>query len=103
MTTKVQGQLSVEERRREILNLLDRKGRVTVQELKNRFSTSAVTARSDLDALCSTGALVRCHGGGIRQLIEGPDHPLRVRENIFHDEKTRIARAAVSLLRPFET
>ena len=79
MSTKPQGQLSVEERRQAILNLLDRKGRVTVQEIKSRFSTSAVTARSDLDALSSTGALVRCHGGGIRQLTEGPDHPLRVR------------------------
>jgi|ERR1700733_6587108 len=103
MSTKPQGQLSVEERRQAILNLLDRKGRVTVQEIKSRFSTSAVTARSDLDALSSTGALVRCHGGGIRQLTEGPDHPLRVRENIFHEEKTRIARAAVSLLQPYET
>jgi len=103
MSTKPQGQLSVEERRQEILSLLDRKGRVTVQEIKSRFRTSAVTARSDLDALSSTGALVRCHGGGIRQLTEGPDHPLRVRENIFHEEKTRIARAAVALLQPYET
>jgi DeoR/GlpR family transcriptional regulator of sugar metabolism len=103
MATKAHGQLSVEERRREILHLLDLKGRVTVQEIKSRFCTSAVTARGDLDALSSTGALVRCHGGGIRQLTEGPDHPLRVRESILHEEKTRIARAAVGLLRPFET
>lgn len=95
--------LSSEERRREILQLLDQKGRITVTELKTRFGVSAVTARSDLDALSATGSLVRSHGGGIRQLTEGPDHPLRVRESIRQDEKTRIARAAVSLLRPFES
>ncbi len=95
--------LSSEERRREILHLLDQKGRITVTELKTRFGVSAVTARSDLDALSANGALVRSHGGGIRQLTEGPDHPLRVRESIRHDEKTRIARAAVALLQPFES
>lgn len=103
MASKAQPHLSVEERRREILNLLDRKGRVTVHELKSRFGVSAVTARSDLDALSSAGAIVRSHGGGIRQLTEGPDQPLRVREGIRHEEKLRIARAAVGLLKPFET
>jgi DeoR/GlpR family transcriptional regulator of sugar metabolism len=82
---------------------LERKGRVTVHELKGRFGVSAVTARSDLDALSSAGAIVRSHGGGIRQLTEGPDQPLRVRESIRNEEKARIARAAVNLLKPFET
>jgi DeoR/GlpR family transcriptional regulator of sugar metabolism len=103
MASKGPSPLSSEERRREILQLLDEKGRITVLELKNRFGVSAVTARSDLDALSASGALVRSHGGGIRQLTEGPDHPLRVRESIRHDEKTRIARAAVALLKPFES
>ena len=103
MASKPQGQLSAEERRREILDLLDRQGRVTVHELKGRFGISAVTARSDLDALSSAGVIVRSHGGGVRQLTEGPDQPLRVRESIRHEEKERIAKAAVRLLKPFET
>jgi DeoR family transcriptional regulator of aga operon len=95
--------LSAEERRREILQLLDQHGRITVNELKGRFGVSAVTARSDLDALSASGALVRSHGGGIRPLTEGPDHPLRIRESIHHEEKGRIAHAAAALLKPNDT
>jgi DeoR/GlpR family transcriptional regulator of sugar metabolism len=103
MASKGPSPLSSKERRREILQLLDQKGRITVRELRMRFGVSAVTARSDLDALSASGSLVRSHGGGIRHLTQGPDHPLRVRESIRHEEKTRIAQAAVALLKPFES
>jgi DeoR family transcriptional regulator, aga operon transcriptional repressor len=95
--------LLAEERRREIIGLLDRKGRITVEEVVSRFGVSAVTARSDLDALSETGALVRSHGGGIRPLAASPDYPLKIRESIHHDEKARIAYAALQLIRPFQT
>jgi len=95
--------LSAEERRREIVQLLDKHGRITVNELKGRFGVSAVTARSDLDALSASGALVRSHGGGIRPLTESPDHSLRIRESIHQEEKARIALAAAALLKPHDT
>ena len=95
--------MSAEERRREIVQLLDTHGRITVNELRVRFGVSAVTARSDLDALSARGALVRSHGGGIRPLIEGPDHSLRIRESIHREEKARIACAAAALLKPHQT
>lgn len=94
--------LLTEERRREIVNLLDRQGRVTVSELCKLFGISAVTARSDLDALHAGGLLVRSHGGGIRP-VAGPDYPLKVRETILHEEKQRIAQAAAELIKPFQT
>ena len=94
--------LLTEERRREIVNLLDRQGRVTVSELCKLFGISAVTARSDLDALHAGGMLVRSHGGGIRP-VAGPDYPLKVRETILHEEKQRIAQAAAGLIKPFQT
>lgn len=94
--------LLTEERRREIVNLLDKQGRVTVSELCKLFAISAVTARSDLDALHAGGLLVRSHGGGIRP-VAGPDYPLKVRETIFHEEKQRIAQAAATLIKPFQT
>ena len=43
--------LLVEERRRKILDLVNRQARVTVDELVKRFGVSAVTIRGDLDAL----------------------------------------------------
>src|SRR6185437_14237934 len=55
--------LHAEERRREIVSVLGQNGRITVEEVARLFGVSAVTARSDLDALSETGALVRSHGG----------------------------------------
>jgi DeoR/GlpR family transcriptional regulator of sugar metabolism len=95
--------LLTEERRREIAGILEQQGRITVEEVKRRFSISAVTARGDLDALSASGLLIRSHGGGIRPLDSGPDYPLKVRESMRHEEKVRIARAAVDLIRPSQT
>jgi DeoR family transcriptional regulator, aga operon transcriptional repressor len=103
MSSETQVRLLTEERRREIVNLLEKEGRVTVSELKKLFGISAVTARSDLDALNRNGLLVRSHGGGIRPLVTGPDFPLKVRETLYHEEKQRIARAALELIRPHQT
>ncbi len=95
--------LLAEERRREILGVLGQNGRVTVDELVKRFGISAVTARGDLDALSESGVLVRSHGGGIRPLTATPEHPLKVREGMHHDEKVRIAEAAAQLIQPLQT
>jgi DeoR family transcriptional regulator, aga operon transcriptional repressor len=91
------------ERRREILNVVGQHGRITVEEVVNRFGVSAVTARGDLDALSQTGDLVRSHGGGIKPLAATPEHPLKVREGMHHEEKVRVAQAAVELIRPLQT
>ena len=77
--------LLTEERRREIAEIVERQGRITVSEVRRLFGISAVTARSDLDSLSASGSLVRSHGGGIRPLVTGPDYPLKVRESIRHD------------------
>ncbi len=95
--------LLAEERRREILRLMGQNGRITVDEVVNRFGVSAVTARGDLDALSQTGALVRSHGGGIRPLAAAPEHPLKAREAIHREEKLRIAETALRLIRPAQT
>ncbi len=95
--------LHAEERRREILDVLGQNGRITVEEVVKRFGVSAVTARADLDVLSESGALVRSHGGGIRPLTASPEHPLKVREGMHHDEKVRVAQAALQLIRPLQT
>ena len=63
-----------EQRRRKILDLIDQKGQITVRELAERFSVSAVTARGDLDALCSEELAVRSHGGAVRKLEGGHEY-----------------------------
>lgn len=95
--------LLTEERRREIAGLLNEQGRITVDEVRRKFNVSAVTARGDLDALSASGMLIRSHGGGIKPLDSGPDYPLKDRENIKRHEKSRIAKAAVDLIQPYQT
>ena len=103
MSKRKPPRLLAEERRREILSVLGQNGRVTVEEVARRFGVSNVTARGDLDVLSASGDLVRSHGGGIRPLAANPEHPLKVREGMHHDEKVRIAQAAVQLIRPLQT
>src|SRR5215471_16086777 len=57
-----------EQRRRKILDLIEQKGQITVREIAQKFSVSAVTARGDLDVICSEGEAVRSHGGAVRKL-----------------------------------
>jgi DeoR family transcriptional regulator of aga operon len=95
--------LLTEQRRRNVLDLVDQYGQVTVADMVKRFSISAVTVRSDLDALASNGALIRSHGGAVRRLEATQDYPLRTKESLHHDEKIRIGRAAAELIEPGET
>lgn len=103
VTQRPQTRLLTEERRREIADIVERLGRITITDIRRLFGVSAVTARADLDALSASGSVVRSHGGGIRPLVNGPDYPLKVRESIRHDEKVRIARAALQLIQPSQT
>jgi DNA-binding LacI/PurR family transcriptional regulator len=66
--SKRNSRLLSEQRRRKILDLIGQKGQITVRELVERFSVSAVTARGDLDALCSEGLAIRSHGGAVHKL-----------------------------------
>jgi len=94
--------LLAEQRRRKVLDLIDQKGQITVKDIVERFSISAVTARGDLDALGSTGAVVRSHGGAVRRLEANQDCPLRLKETVHHAEKVRIGRAAAERVQPNE-
>lgn len=95
--------LLTEQRRRNLLDLVDHEGQVTVADMVHRFSISAVTVRSDLDALAKIGAVVRSHGGAIRRLEATQDYPLRAKETLHRNEKARIGKAAAELIQPGET
>ena len=95
--------LLVEERRRSILDLLDEARRVTVRDLADIFSVSAVTIRADLEALAQMGALVRSHGGAVKPLSPAPDLPISLKERLRHSEKERIGETAASFIRDGDT
>ena len=90
-----------EERRRLILELLRDEGRVLVTELSERFRTSMITIRKDLEHLHHQGLLERTHGGAL-PLRTGAlnDRSLQEKERLHRREKTIIAAAAVRMIRP---
>lgn len=55
----------IEERRQHILSLIQKQGRVLVDELSSNLDVSKITIRKDLDYLESKELLVRTHGGAL--------------------------------------
>jgi len=100
MTTSNRNRLLVEERRRDILAVLETEDRVTVEGLAERYGISTVTVRGDLDALASTGALVRSHGGAVKRTDPRVDYPIEFKQMLHQGEKARIAEAATRLIHP---
>jgi DeoR family transcriptional regulator, aga operon transcriptional repressor len=94
--------LLAEGRRRKILELVEQTGQVTIHDVVNRFAVSAVTARSDLDALSTNGAVLRSHGGAVRYEAT-QDYPLKLKATLHRSEKARIGQAAAKLVQPNET
>ena len=91
-----------EERRRKILQMVEKDGQVTITDLARRFKLSAVTVRADLDTLSENGSIMRSHGGAVRR-NESQDYPLRLKATLHRSEKIRIGQAAGQLVRPNET
>ena len=84
-----------EERRRAILDLLTRQGRVLVTELSRTFETSQVTIRKDLEILHAHGLVHRTHGGALPAREGALEDPtLREKEKLHRQEKMRIAENA---------
>ena len=92
-----------EERRQRIQEIIEEKGKITVEDIAGKFSVSAVTARSDLDVLAERGEAMRSHGGAVRQLNPAVDYPLRFKETVHHAEKVRIGHAAARLIQPHQS
>jgi len=95
--------LLTEERRRAILEILSRQGRVVISDLSRHFGVSAVTARADITALHERDLLVRSHGGAIRKQDVSVDYPLDIKESQHHDEKVLIGHAAAGMVREGQT
>ncbi|HZQ21796.1 MAG TPA: transcriptional repressor AgaR [Terriglobales bacterium] len=89
-----------EERRRAILDILERDGRVLVVDLARHFRTSQVTVRKDLEILHAQGRVHRTHGGALpaqESALEDPS--LREKEKLHRKEKLKIAEAATRMVK----
>lgn len=92
-----------EERRRAILAMVRRDGRVLVNTIAERFGVSPVTARNDLLALHKRGLVQRVHGGAISIGFTAADPALRQKAALHGREKAAIAQAAAKLVQAGET
>ncbi|WP_028561901.1 DeoR/GlpR family DNA-binding transcription regulator [Paenibacillus pinihumi] len=86
-------------RREQIMQLLKRQGRLTIQEIVDQLGCSEATARRDLEALEKTEPLIRTIGGALYRGMHAP-HDLAFAEKteISYLEKERIAAKAASLI-----
>jgi DeoR family transcriptional regulator of aga operon len=98
MGSRADGLLN-EERRRAILNALNRNGRVLVKDLAEEFQISQITIRKDLEILQGRGLLHRTHGGALTPHSGALSDPsLQEKEKLYRGEKMRIAQAAARLV-----
>lgn len=88
-----------EERRRAILEIVNRDGRVLVADIAQHFETSQVTIRKDLEILHSHGLVHRTHGGALPSREGALEDPsLREKEKLHRKEKMHIAQAAAGMV-----
>jgi DeoR/GlpR family transcriptional regulator of sugar metabolism len=91
------------ERRRALLDLLERKRRVTNGELLRALRVSPATLRRDLADLEAGGRLVRFHGGAAHPLYLRAEPSLEQRSRRAVGEKRAMAEAAAGLVPPQQT
>lgn len=87
-----------EERRGEILRLINQSGRASVTELSGQFGVSEVTIRADLQALADRSLLLRTHGGAIPPARGPYELSLATRRQQQVVEKGRIGAAGAAMI-----
>ena len=91
-------------RQEELLELVETKGQITVDELAQRLGVSDDTIRRDLQSLEQRKLLLRTHGGAVSTaLLVHRETPFLTRTNANSGAKTRIGRAAAQLISDGET
>ena len=95
--------MKTEQRRQQILNLLQETGTLNVSQLADRFSVSVVTIRKDLDDLESEDLLQRTFGGAVFSHRSRFNRSFLERAQEHHREKWAIAAAASSYIKDGDT
>lgn len=99
----VSNEISVDDRRKTILEILTKKDKVKVAELSRIFNVSEVTIRLDLAELEKERLLERVHGGAVstNKAYFGLNFNERIKK--YENEKREIAKAAASLIQDNDT
>lgn len=90
-------------RRKNILELLDKNGSVRVTELSRLFSISEVTIRSDLADMENKGLLTRVHGGAVSSYKPYYNMSLNQRMSTNQEHKEIIAKKIADMIEDNDT
>ncbi len=86
------------ERQERIILELRARPTVRISELAEKFGVTAETVRRDVDEMSKKGLVDRTYGGASTTSISS-EPEFEVRKRAFRDERTRIAKHAVSLIK----
>jgi len=86
------------ERKDQILDLISRKGRITIDELIEKFKVSGATIRRDLEFLEHQGLITRAHGGAMSKSRVSLEPNFFEEKEKFLEEKERIGEEATKLI-----
>lgn len=90
--------MNITERHQYILQELQRKGAVSIQELSDMMEVSGVTIRKDLRMLEEKNLVFRTHGGGSLHNPYALERPINEKQYINSHEKELIGKAAIELI-----
>ncbi|MBC9929855.1 DeoR/GlpR family DNA-binding transcription regulator [Chitinophaga qingshengii] len=90
--------MNITDRHQLILQQLQEKGKVDIQELSDALQVSGVTIRKDLKLLEEKKLLFRTKGGGSTRNPYTIEKPINEKEFIQSEEKKKIAQAALPLI-----
>ncbi|WP_174804162.1 DeoR/GlpR family DNA-binding transcription regulator [Martelella limonii] len=92
--------MKLEDRRRDIVDLLVEEGTVSLDDLALRFSVSKMTIHRDLDDLEAEGLLRKVRGGATIEASGQFESDYRYRARLAPALKTAIARRAADFIEP---
>lgn len=95
--------MSANLRHKEILQLLEKQGAVSIRELTKTLYASEATIRRDLAELEKIGALKRTYGGARSVLDTNDQVPLFIRESLDSKAKDELCRRAAALVHEGDT
>lgn len=92
-----------EERERVILNQIKNNGSISIDHLIPLLETSRSTVIRDINDMDRQGFIKKVRGGAVSPFSEVEEPPFEKREDLFIDEKRRIAKVAKQMIAPGET
>lgn len=87
------------ERQNKIVEITNERQLVTLDELVEQVQSSKATVRRDINKLADKGLILKTHGGIMSiSMNSAAEPPLRIKSNLFIEEKRRIAAHAMRYL-----